>query len=206
VCIPSPENSSNTSENAFESLLRRVRAGDQDAAAELVRNYEEHVRRVARIRMRDPRLRRSLDSTDISQSVLASFFARAALGQYELKSPDQLVKLLAAMTRNKLASLARMAHVTRRDSRDFEVVAREENRLAPGRAPADEIAGRDLLAAFRARINEQERWLSDQRAQGRDWAAIAEDVGGRPDALRVKLARALDRVSKQLGMWDAVDG
>ena len=33
------------------------------------------------------RLRRLFDSMDISQSVFASFFIRAALGQYELDRP-----------------------------------------------------------------------------------------------------------------------
>lgn len=34
---------------------------------------------------------------------MASFFVRAALGQYELDRPEQLLKLLAAMARHKLA-------------------------------------------------------------------------------------------------------
>ena len=41
-----------------------------------------------RIHLRDVRLRRVLDSTDICQSVLASFFVRAALGQYDLDTPE----------------------------------------------------------------------------------------------------------------------
>ena len=55
-----------------------------------------------RVRLVDTRLNRLLDSMDICQSVLASFFVRAALGQYELETPEQLLKLLATMTRNKL--------------------------------------------------------------------------------------------------------
>jgi len=62
-------------------LIARVRAGDQAAAAELVRDYEPHVRRAVRIQLRDPRLRSVFDSADICQSVMASFFARLALGQ-----------------------------------------------------------------------------------------------------------------------------
>ena len=44
---------------------------------------------------------------DVDQSVLASFFLRTAAGRYDLDGPDQLIRLLVRMTRNKLASAAR---------------------------------------------------------------------------------------------------
>src|SRR5438270_6266312 len=87
----------------FQDLIRRVRAGDEAAAAELVRRYEPAIRRAVRIRLADTRLARAFDSMDVCQSVLASFFVRAALGQYELDTPDQLLRLLATMVRHKLA-------------------------------------------------------------------------------------------------------
>ena len=49
----------------FTSLIQRVRAGDEQAVQELVRDYEPFIRRSIRIRLRDPRLRRVFDSTDI---------------------------------------------------------------------------------------------------------------------------------------------
>src|SRR5580704_8003946 len=106
------------SENVdFQVLLRRVRAGDGQAAAELVRRYEPAIRRAARVRLLDTRLNRLLDSMDICQSVMASFFVRAALGQYELETPAQLLKLLATMTRNKLANQVKGHGAARRDFR-----------------------------------------------------------------------------------------
>ncbi len=87
----------------FTNLIQRVRAGEEDAVRELVRDYEPFIRRSIQIRLRDPRLRRVFDSMDICQSVLASFCVRATLGQYELSEPNQLPKLLHAMARNKLA-------------------------------------------------------------------------------------------------------
>ena len=97
------------------NFIQRVRAGDQAAAVELVRRYEPAIRRVVRLQMRDPRLRRILDSMDVCQSVLASFFLRAATGQYDLNQPAQLLRLLAVMARNKVASQARTSYVTRRE-------------------------------------------------------------------------------------------
>jgi hypothetical protein len=80
--------------HGFLTLIRRVRAGDHTAAAELVKRYLPAVRRVIRLQLRDSPLRRVLDSMDVCQGVLASFFIRAASGQYELDRPGQLVRLL----------------------------------------------------------------------------------------------------------------
>src|SRR5438309_2196398 len=93
--------------DSFDDLIRRVRAGDQAAAAELVRRYEPAICRAVRFRLADSRLVRLLDSMDICQSVLASFFVIAAAGQYDITQPEQLLKLLVAMARNKLALEAR---------------------------------------------------------------------------------------------------
>src|SRR5437588_7544445 len=92
---------------SFADFIRRIRAGDQEAAANLVRQYEPTIRRVVRFRLVDARLGAVLDSMDICQSVLASFFVRTASGQFELDGPEDLVKLLVTMARNKLASQAR---------------------------------------------------------------------------------------------------
>src|ERR1700676_1985721 len=98
----------------FLDLIRRVRANDHTAAAELVKRYAPAVRRVIRLRLRHSRMRRVLDSTDICQGVLASFFIRAASGQYDLERPVQLLRLLVVMARNKLVSESRTYYVRRR--------------------------------------------------------------------------------------------
>ena len=62
------------------------------------------------------------------------------------------------------------------------------------------MAKRELLQEVRRRLTDEERHLADQRAQGRPWAEIASEVGDRPDALRMRLARGLDRVVRELGL------
>src|SRR5437588_11225965 len=104
-------------ESSFSDLIGRVRRGDQAAAAELVRRYEPTIRRAVRFRLTDPRLRRTCDSMDVCQSVLLSFFVRAASGQYDLDSPEQLLRLLTTMARNKLLNQARQQHAACRDTR-----------------------------------------------------------------------------------------
>jgi RNA polymerase sigma-70 factor (ECF subfamily) len=192
-------------DEAIHDLLQRVRGGDGEAAAELVRRYEPEIRRAIRIRLTDPRLRRVLDSMDVFQSVLGNFFVRVAAGQYDLAEPGQLLALLAAMARNKVLDHARRQRAARRDQRRVETGASDAlTRLvdsAPG--PSRIAAGRELLQEVRRLLTDEERDLADQRALGRDWAVIAAERGARPDALRKKLTRALDRVARGLGLEDA---
>src|SRR5262245_54922251 len=102
-----------SADSNFAELMARVRAGDNQAAADLVRQYDAVVRLEVRVRLSDPRLRRLFDSMDICQSVLASFFVRAAAGEYDLNSPQDLVKLLGSMVRHKLALQVRKQRAQR---------------------------------------------------------------------------------------------
>ena len=186
--------------NAFPEFIRRIRAGDDQAARELVQRYEPVIRREVRLRLRDQRLARRFDWTDICQSVMASFFARAAAGQYDLEQPDQLLRLLVVMTRNKVSQQVRCHSAERRDYRRLEAhdPAYLEGRWAASPSPSRLVAGRELLDEFRRRLSEEERRLADLRAQGCEWAEIAAELGGTPQARRKQLARALDRVEQQL--------
>jgi RNA polymerase sigma-70 factor (ECF subfamily) len=185
----------------FRNLLERVRQGDDDSATELVRQFEPELRRVIRVRLTDPRLRRVFDSGDVCQSVLANFFVRVALGEFELNRPEQLFDLLMVMARNKLRDQARRHQAQRRDQRRIEAVDPILDAL-PGANddPGRIVAARDLLSEVRRQLSDEERVLAEHRAQGLEWPEIAERLGGRPDALRKKLTRALDRIADRLGL------
>jgi RNA polymerase sigma factor (sigma-70 family) len=185
----------------FADLLRRVRAGDEQAAAELVLRYESAVRVAVRMRLGDARLRRVLDSMDVCQSVLASFFVRAAAGQYDLERPDQLVRLLVTIARNKVAYQARRHRAGNRDlRRDEGLDAGARDLVGAEPSPSRVASGRELLAEVRRRLTPEELRLADLRAEGREWAEIAATLGGTVEARRKQLARALDRVTSQVDL------
>ena len=187
----------------FDELIRRVRAGDQDAATELVRHYEPAIRRAVRFRLTDAGLGRLLDSMDICQSVLRSFFVRAASSQYELETPEQVLRLLTVMARNKLASQARKQHSLRRDNRRAIAIGDKGNWLvSSGDSPSAAIVVRDMQQEVRRRLTPDEWQLLQLRNQGHDWAEIAARTGGVAESLRKKLARAIDRVAHELGLDD----
>jgi RNA polymerase sigma factor (sigma-70 family) len=184
-------------QTAFADFIRRIRAGDAQAAAELVQQYEPVIRLEVKLRLSDPRLRRLFDSMDICQSVLASFFVRSALGHYDLEELGQLVKLLAGMARNKVAFQARHQRRLRRDHRRLEAVEHEQlEAAAVCPSPSRHVAARELLEAFRERLSTEERALADLRGQGHTWAEIAAELGGTPQARRKQLARAVERAAQ----------
>jgi RNA polymerase sigma-70 factor (ECF subfamily) len=191
--------------DSFDDFVRRIRAGDERAAADLVRQFEPLIRREVRYQLRDRRLYRLFDSMDICQSVLASFFVRTAAGQYDLDSREQLVKLLVQMARNKLASAARKQNRQRRDSRRVDPDGADRIEAVSDRSPSpsDLIAGEELLQRFRRALSDEELALADLRRQGVGWADIAARLGGTAEARRSQLARAVDRVSRELGLDEA---
>ena len=51
-------------------------------------------------------------------------------------------------------------------------------------------------------LSAKERQLVELRKEGLEWGAIADKLGGSPEALRKQLARAVDRVAHQLQLDD----
>jgi len=136
---------------------------------------------------------------DICQSVLANFFVRVASGQFELETADQLVKLLVTMARNKLTNYALQQRAARRDQRRVEKAIGNESELVdPRPSPSRVVVNKELLQECRRRLSEEERQLADLRASGRSWDEIAGEVGVKPDTVRSRLTRALDRVAHEL--------
>jgi RNA polymerase sigma-70 factor (ECF subfamily) len=189
------------SDLCFAELLRRVRQGDEQAAADLVRLYLPALQRLARVRLRSLQLQRLYDADDLCQSVLLAFFPRVLAGRYQLDSATDLLRLLSTMLRNKLLSHVESQQAGRRDRRRLANDPVEERQLAaPGETPSQAVANRELLVETRRRLSDDERELLELREQGHDWAAIARALGGSPEALRKKLCRALARVRATLGV------
>jgi RNA polymerase sigma-70 factor (ECF subfamily) len=189
-------------ETSFEELMRRVRAGDGAAAEQLVRRYEPTIRRVVRVRLVDARLQRLFDSMDICQSVFGSFFIHAALGDYDLATPEQLLGLLVTMSRKKVVDQSRRAGAARRDYRRTKEAAAgaEKQWAADDPSPSRQVAGQELLDEFRRRLTDAERQIADRRSAGLNWQEVAAELGGNPEALRKQLARGVERVSRELGL------
>jgi RNA polymerase sigma-70 factor (ECF subfamily) len=187
-------------ESGFAGFLRRIRAGDDEAAAELVRTYGAAIRLEIQMAMRDTRLRRAFDASDVCQSVFASFFLRAASGQFDLETSAGLSGLLVQMARNKLRSSIRRYTSTKRDVRRTEAERSESLSAASGPTPSREIEFRELLQQFRNRLTPEEQRLAEARAEGRPWDSIGTEMREDPRTLCKRLERAVDRVCRELGL------
>jgi DNA-directed RNA polymerase specialized sigma24 family protein len=187
----------------FEELILAVRARDESAAAELVRRFEPKIARAVRVPMQRLRLYRLLDPADITQTVLARFFAHATAGDFQLHGPHQVQKLLLTMARKQVLSEARRYLASRRDNRRLdESYSEEKLNTLVDRNPSPSMVAmvNELLREMYRLFTPQERFVADQRSLGRSWEDLATEVGGSAEGQRKKFERALERVARHLGV------
>jgi RNA polymerase sigma factor (sigma-70 family) len=178
----------------FVAFLRRIRAGDDAAATELVRRFEPLIRREVRMRIGDDRLNRAFDSVDVSQSVLACFFSQAAAGEYELYQPEQLARLLLTMARNRLISRTRIERRLVRDVRRLTADPSVLEHVTDGRpSPSQVVSRKEELELLKASLSDEERQIFDLRVRGLSWNEVATRLGGSGPARRMQLSRGLER-------------
>ena len=84
-------------DRSFDDLMTRLRAGDDDAAAEVFRRFTHRLIGLARSRL-DHLIRGKLDPEDILQSVYRTFFRRHARDGFDLGSWDSLWGMLTVIT------------------------------------------------------------------------------------------------------------
>jgi RNA polymerase sigma-70 factor (ECF subfamily) len=172
----------------FQKFLAAVRRGDREMATDLIRQYEPYIRRVIHMKLTDHRARYVVDSIDICQSVMADFFAQAEPDRFKFRTPEDLRRLLVTMALNKLRNWVRHErHVTGiPDNWDFAAADPTPSRVA---------ATQEEVNLIKNRLPETEARLFERyRIQGQSWKEIARDEGGEPDALRMRLMRAVARV------------
>lgn len=90
---------------SFAALMNHLRAGDSAAAAQLVGQYHERLRALAKKRLA-PRLRQKVDPDDVLQSVYKSFFLRFERGEFQVEDADSLWSLLTLITIRKCSGRA----------------------------------------------------------------------------------------------------
>jgi RNA polymerase sigma-70 factor (ECF subfamily) len=201
--VPPPAPSDGES---FSDLMRRLKAGDEKAATDLIRRYEPQIRRLVRLDSRlDFRLRRLADSEDICQSVLR------LLWQYRdrlnFDGPGGLYKWLQTVSGHRVSREVRRQRAKRRDQHRVREGAAEDLDEVPDNSatPSGIASAGELLQKAREKFSPEELQLLELReTEGLSWEEIAAQVGKTPDALRKQLDRACARVCKELDL-DEVD-
>ena len=157
------------------SLLRRFKAGCDEAATQLYLRYARRLYRLARSQC-PADLAQRVDAEDIVQSVFSSFFRRARQGYYEVPDGEELWKLLLVIALNKIRSQGNFHRAARRDVRA----------TCPGNAldvTPDELHDETALATLRlvvaevlARHPQVNREVVRLRIDGHEVAEIADRV------------------------------
>ncbi len=182
-------------EDPFEDLVDRVRAGNQDAADELARMFEPFILRYVRFAMRKrrnfPVIRARMGSSDVCQSVLASLFLGLRDGRFELRRPDQVERLLRVMSRFKIGAESRRLSVILRELFDGDAPLDQAD---SGPGPEKTVDDKDLVETVVNYFTDSELDILQRRLDGHTWPAIADQLGEGAEALRRRLARAIDRV------------
>jgi RNA polymerase sigma-70 factor (ECF subfamily) len=182
----------------FATLLKQAQAGDETAAAELVRQYEAEVRIVARMLL-GPALRPYLDSLDVVQSVHRSLLRGLQGGKVDVTSPERLVALSITMVRRKIARQWRRHQRQRRleglapDAQ--ELVGRLAELARPALDPARQAQLRDTLRLACESMEQTDRELLTLRMAGHSTAEAARQLGLDPDVVRVRLSRLRKRLA-----------
>lgn len=185
----------------LRTCLARVRAGDEDAARELLRRYESKVRLVVRRQL--PRLLRSrFDSQDFLQSVWGSFFRRMRAGPSELESPANLVAFLARAARNKVIDEYRRASSRKQDVRREESIA---DGPRAGEFPdgstetAAEVAqAREAFVRLRALLPEDRHPILELKAGGLN----SREIGARLGVSERTVRRVIEDLRRRAGIGD----
>lgn len=187
----------------FDEFLAKLRGGDESAIRQFVADYEPFIRRTLRTRIARAGLRPAADSADVCQSALGTFLIHVAAGDFELKSRQDLEKLLFSIARKKFALLARHEYAERRDrNRTRPLQADHDSPARPREEPVQLAIHHDFLEQVGRRLPAEERKLYSLRQQGKSWDEIAAQAGVDAVLLRKRLSRALIQVAVELGLED----
>ena len=104
------------SELTDQTLMRRFRSGEEDAASALYLRYAKRLQQLAS-RQTSTDLSFRVTSDEIVQSVFRTFFRRVSNGQYDAADGDDLWRLFLVIALNKIRSAADFHKAQKRDMR-----------------------------------------------------------------------------------------
>ena len=168
------------SASELTDFLRRIQAGDDGAARELLSRYEAEVRLVVRRQL--PRLLRSrFDSLDFLQSVWGSFFRRMRTAPTEFEDSRHLVAFLARAAKNKVIDEYRRAASRKHNMHREEPLWLDGRRPRavpdPIDSPSEVAEAHEVLVRLSELMPVGRRTIVEMKAQGLSSKDIGEKLG-----------------------------
>lgn len=190
-------------DNDFLDLLSRVRGGDDDAAAELVRRYERAVLRSVRSRL-GRSMRSAMDSMDVMQSVHRSLLTGVKSQRFQLASPQQLIGLAVVMVQRKVARHWRKLKqfpIDKSATADQSAATALASIASDESAPAEMAAASDLLDRLLGQLGDLDQQLVRLKLEGHSSVEAAAILGKEPAFIRMRWSR-LRQVLRDGGYLD----
>jgi RNA polymerase sigma-70 factor (ECF subfamily) len=184
-----------------QTLVARVREGDELAAAELYERYAARVFGLVRSQMAD-QLRAHVEPEDVVQSIFKSIFRGMNTGGYDAPPAGTLWQLIAVIAVHKVRRNATRRTAAKRDSRRTESLELSDHSVARDRASPEEIEAAIQEAIEDLKPTEQEVVLL--RVQGYTVEEIAERTGRSRRTVERQLQRARELLADML-LTDAHD-
>jgi RNA polymerase sigma factor (sigma-70 family) len=184
----------------FQTLLKGIRAGSQDAARQMLAIYGKHVLRIIRRRLHK-RLRAKFDSGDFAQSVWASFFT-APPSEGHFQRPEDLANFLAAVARNKVVDAVRQRmqgikyNVTQEKSLEGSAAAEAADLVDGLPSPSQAAMAKENWTKLQAGLGHTGRCILEMRSQGRTHQEIAATLGVSVKTVQ-RFLRRLDRSTQR---------
>jgi RNA polymerase sigma-70 factor (ECF subfamily) len=184
-------------ESELTDFLRRIQAGDESAARELLSRFEAEVRLVVRRQL--PRLLRSrFDSLDFLQSVWGSFFRRMRTAPTEFEDSRHLVAFLARAAKNKVIDEYRRAASRKQDMHREEPLwgdgMRPRDVPDPTDSPSEVAEAREVLVRLRELMPADRRAILEMKAEG----LSSKDIGERLGISERTVQRVLEELRRRM--------
>jgi len=177
----------------LQEFFAALRSGDPETVERSLNRLDPSLRRIIRSRLKDGRLRSVADTSDIFQSLVKDFLFQNVSEPSPSESSAGMYAYLAAAACHKIqAKLRKERRHAGGLADNFEPVSLEP-------PPTKPFEDREFVEAVRDRLGEDRRRLFDLALQGLAWTEISAIVGGKPDALRMRLRRGIAAVLSELG-------
>jgi RNA polymerase sigma-70 factor (ECF subfamily) len=193
------------SEDSCANLVARWKAGDEQAATELVGRYTTRLIALARSRLSGS-VAHHVDPEDIVQSAYRSFFREARRDSIEVEQNGDLWQLLVTITLHKLHNQVKRVTAQKRAVQKEQLFGSEDSLLgipsaplAADPSPVEALALVELLEQVMCSLEPAERRMLEMRLQGYTLAEVAAAVRCSERTVRRTVAEIKGRLQRLFG-------
>ena len=181
--------------------MERISSNEQTQGKSLDvlwREFGSQFRRRARTRLRQYGLTGQTESMDICNDVMADLAGRND-GQ-PLNADDVLAYIMRAIDNQVLDTFRTLARHCRDFRRNDPTPVEDIKAVQKATSPSQVALRREMISQVRAALGSKDGVAIDMMLENRSWQEIGEAIGIQPDAARMRVRRALDRVREDFGI------